>query len=364
MTGLRFGSTVAAMGLFLSACGGTGNGNTAGDKAQSPEWEFATSAAVIGISAEALEKRLGKPAFRDLAGGPSTGGLLFDIGGCQVEYAVIEGKVAHFVAKLGQPCQPGLKGVAEMAGVDFAKDRRFGALPAAVTGSWRSDCMGVCPAGIPKVAQFYHEGAPPEAPGLLLSVDTADAAGKVAIDGWIQSLGQQSGNVMAMLCGSIPQDVPSRLMRDVNITKIGFGTHLNPGPRAVCPRPPRLVSLREGGTTAAAGAVADAAASDTTTAARSQIIGIWTDESESCDSDNTVSYNADGTWNAYGAEGSWTFDGRVMSSITTAQGDGDDDIAPLRNPIKSREAVSFTGNERMVSTWQDKSVHRLKRCQR
>jgi hypothetical protein len=92
------------------------------------------------------------------------------------------------------------------------------------------------------------------------------------------------------------------------------------------------------------------------------LVGTWFIEEETCESDNGVTYSADGTWGAYGVEGTWRLEGQQLITIITAQGEGPEDMAPVKAAAPHNETIRFEGKDKLVSVWADKSTHRLKRC--
>lgn len=114
---------------------------------------------------------------------------------------------------------------------------------------------------------------------------------------------------------------------------------------------------------AAASNVSEAEPEAATGSADSKLlVGTWFIEEETCESDNGVTYSADGTWGAYGVEGTWRLDGQQLITVITAQGEGPEDMVPVKAAAPHHETIRFEGNDRLVSVWSDKSTHRLKRC--
>lgn len=128
------------------------------------DYAAATDRALIGISAEDLERRLGPAASK--AGGRWS----YEIGGCAVTYAVRHDTVAAVTLPIGPGCHPIVNGVA------VTERTTLGAFD----GEYRADCVAQCGA-TPQNLTLVTRGA-------------VFAAADAPLDGWAAAIGGDAGD--------------------------------------------------------------------------------------------------------------------------------------------------------------------------
>ena len=91
------------------------------------------------------------------------------------------------------------------------------------------------------------------------------------------------------------------------------------------------------------------------------LIGNWVGESENCESDAGVRYNADGSWSAYGSAGTWKLDGSRLVIRTTSRWEigGETDLPGRSVHVQQVEVL---GPDLFRSRWQDGTQMTLRRC--
>jgi hypothetical protein len=94
---------------------------------------------------------------------------------------------------------------------------------------------------------------------------------------------------------------------------------------------------------------------------RSWLIGGWVPQGENCESDAGVRYDANGTWIAYEAAGTWRLQGSSLVSVVTEKWmDGAE--VPLSAPERHVIRIELLGPDIYQSRWADGTVVRLRRC--
>ncbi|WP_447761382.1 SHOCT domain-containing protein [Sphingopyxis panaciterrae] len=111
--------------------------------ATDPLFAWAASEKVLGVTPEYLRSRLGVPKFQE------RGAMTFDVEGCEVEYRVVNGKVATYSAAVTNRCQP------IVLGVRMTPRTKFSAMDG--EGDLIADCLYSCGnAADPTIDLFYR----------------------------------------------------------------------------------------------------------------------------------------------------------------------------------------------------------------
>lgn len=94
---------------------------------------------------------------------------------------------------------------------------------------------------------------------------------------------------------------------------------------------------------------------------RGWLIGGWVPEGESCESDAGVRYDADGTWVAYEAAGTWHLESSSLVTIVTERWmDGADVDVPA--PERHVQQLEALGADRYRSRWTEGTIVTSLRC--
>jgi len=208
------------------------------------DWDYATSTAVLGLSPQDLEMRLGPAIVKQVSEIGYYGDLTFPIGDCQVSYTTVEGKVAMVRIKLDQPCQPSFKGVPILEGFKLDSNAKFSAVPSALTGTWRANCLGASCFNTSSRIEFIHPGNGGERPlqiALSTMIDTKEeqafsAAWARAIIGRSDIYSPQLD--LKAICGTADQAVATSILRDLTMEWVSFGYELDEAKRAGCAENP------------------------------------------------------------------------------------------------------------------------------
>jgi len=208
------------------------------------DWAYATSAAVLGKTAEELEARLGPTPMKNFSKLIPMGEMVFTIGNCQVYYITFDEKVSLVSIKVDHDCQPSLDGVPMLEGVSFEPGTTFAQMPPALTGTWRGNCFAEYCLGLARV-DFVHLPPSNENTPEVFLTSIIDTEEKLAISlAWGDSIVSPVGVYSAerdlkSICGLADQAVAGSILRDLEITLINFGyrsseTHWT----SACPTPP------------------------------------------------------------------------------------------------------------------------------
>ncbi|WP_139139231.1 hypothetical protein [Sphingobium phenoxybenzoativorans] len=353
-------STLTLVALLATACAQSGQSEAEKD------WEFATSADVLGLSTDDIEKRLGKPALKEDSAGPTTGGLAYNIGECQVEYSFRDSKIWLVRVKLVGGCKPALKGVAGLTGKALSKGMTFSALPAAFTGSWRGTCIGPTCGTYPATIWFYHVQAQERSvPEISLESHLDEKAEMAARDAWSTALIGKAGVYSARLdelaiCGTADQVAATHILKGMKIDAINFGYGLDPAPTRGCPKPNPAVAIsgtgsRTSGQQAlAAPSVEQDGPSNSPLAG--QIAAGWVPRGESCESDIGITFAGDGTWSTVAESGSWSISGSQLTMITTEHGEGDGEEWIKLSPPRTHKAQLSISGKIMTQRFPDETI--------
>jgi hypothetical protein len=330
--GRKWGSV--ALCVLLTGCG------TFGQSKQDADWDFATSTEVLGMSLEGLEARLGKPIARAGDNRLSSGAVLYQLGECQVSYDFADNLVTVVRTEINDKCKPGLKGIASMEGVDFAKQTTFGALPEPVTGIWNGSCIGgpICGTQTKIVSFFVAGDAAKRSPSITLNSRLVTKEEVAVASAWAIALIGTANIYSAELdsltiCGTSDQAQATGLLHGLKVMDVAFGHDLLMGPQG-CPKANSPVSPRP--FASAAGNTAAKAKSPPTSAAqqfsREKLVGGWSSDIRSCEGDSGISYNADGSWIAGGNSGTWRIEGNKLITTIIEEGEMGDESVKLKTP--------------------------------
>lgn len=94
----------------------------------------------------------------------------------------------------------------------------------------------------------------------------------------------------------------------------------------------------------------------------SKLVGIWELRGGTCESDNVVTYRANGSFDTYDTSGRWSLNGAKLTSLITKRGDPDErarSIVPAEKHITT--IISLT-NDSMTERRADGTIHHLRRC--
>lgn len=208
------------------------------------DWAYATSAAVLGKTAEELEARLGPTPMKNFSELIPIGEMVFTIGKCQVYYITFDRKVSLVSIKVDHDCQPSLDGVPMLEGVSFEPGTTFAEMPPALTGTWRGNCFAEHCMGIARVDFVHFPPSDSSTPEVFLTsiIDTQEKS--AIILAWGESIASPVNAYSAerdlkSACGTADQAVAGSILRDLEITLIHFGyrsseTHWT----SACPTPP------------------------------------------------------------------------------------------------------------------------------
>lgn len=336
-------------------------------------WIFATSAAVLGQSPADLEKRLGKPTFKEDSSGPGTGGLAYTIGECQVEYSYRDNRVWLAKVKLDQRCKPSLKDVGTLKGEALSAGMQFANLPPGFSGSWRGTCIDTICGTYPATIWFYNgAGKDRKAPEISLEAHLDETSEINARDAWSSSLIGQARVYSAALsqmtiCGTADQRRATQILKAIKIDFVSFGYGLDPAPATGCPAPNPSIEIATGDDGVVPAVVQSAVAvgaNDTghvDNALKAQVVGAWVPKGESCESDVGIHFLADGKWTTMAENGSWSLSGSRFSMITLERSEGEENTpVKVAKPEAHRGTIAISGRTMTQSFPGDTII--LERC--
>jgi hypothetical protein len=189
---------------------------------------YATSAAVLGKTAEELEARLGPTPMKKFSELSPMGEMVFTIGKCQVHYITLDQKVSLVSIKVDHDCQPSLDGVPLLEGVPFEPGTTFAEMPPDLSGTWRGNCFGEHCIGIARIDFVHFPPSNSSTPEVFLTslIDTQE---ELAINlAWGESIvspvsAYSAERDLKAICGTADQTVAGSILRDLEITLIHFG---------------------------------------------------------------------------------------------------------------------------------------------
>lgn len=347
--------------------------NSSGGGLSSSRLDQALSLDMLAITAQALEQTLGAPTYKqDYGNGLAGWGYMIDA--CPIEYSIDNGLVSAVNVKLEGECRPSFGTVPGLADARFAPGTRFADAIGAFKGDWRANCVGNCVVA-PTMGYFTFGDEKTRHAQIALQADPASPAMKAAVESWADALRRERnlpGGIAIdpplYSCGVNGQAAAAEALKDMPVHMISFGYQLSPSIHLPCDedRSQPVAFYAKGAAQKTVATAPTPAGADPATGEvapdEGAIVGTWFLADEACESDNGVTYSADGRWGAYGVEGTWTLDGDRLTTFITAQAGETEELVPVRPPRKNVETIRFEGRDRIVSIWTDGSRHRLKRC--
>jgi len=359
--GRKWGSV--ALCVLLTGCG------IFQQSKQDADWEFATSAEVLGMSLEGLEKRLGKPIARAGDNRLSSGAVLYQLGECQVSYDIADNLVTVVRTEINDKCNPGLKGIASMEGVDFAEQTTFGALPETITGIWNGSCIGGPYCGTPtKIVSFFVTGdAAKRSPNITLNSRLVTKEEVAVASAWAIALIGTANVYSAELdsltiCGTADQAQATGLLHNLKIMDVAFGHDLLMGPQG-CPKAnspvsPRPFASAAGNTPAK---LKSPPASGAQVFPREKLIGGWAMDRLSCEGDSGINYFADGSWISGGSSGTWRIEANKLITILKEEGEMGERSVKLKTPKRFVTTIVRL-DDKFIGKAEDGAAYTNVRC--
>jgi hypothetical protein len=93
------------------------------------------------------------------------------------------------------------------------------------------------------------------------------------------------------------------------------------------------------------------------------LLGIWEEDRGTCEGDNYIAYNSNGTFDGYDFEGRWELHGNTLVTTITKHVVGPDEkIRRVRSLRRVAVTILSSSRTRWVERWSDGSVHHFHRC--
>jgi hypothetical protein len=174
----------AGQTALVSETAPTGSGPITSVKPDTPSESsltFATSDAVIGVNPSYLEKKLGVPREK------SKGWLVFEVGGCTINYTYDDRGVTGFYLDVTRSCQPIIRGR------QVGPNTTFGSLLAMEKwGKYVASCLTSCGNAADPVIDLSYPGS--RSTGLIsISYSTDYSQAGEALELWGQALRKSLG---------------------------------------------------------------------------------------------------------------------------------------------------------------------------